>query len=480
MTARSGKILLIDDDPTILHLMKATLQRDRHEVVTLTNGKEAVAFLEQNEIQVIFLDVFMPLISGIEVLKNIRQFSPDIPVIMITASLSVETAIAAMKLGAFDYLIKPEGITDVNRLLLVTRNAISSYDTHQELHHLRHELGQQYGFENIIGESEPMRQVFAMMRQVVSSQITVLITGESGTGKEMVARALHYKHPARPGRFVDVNCAAIPENLLESELFGHEKGAFTGAVSRKIGKFELAERGTIFLDEIGDMPMYTQVKILRVLQERNFERLGGAEKIDVDVRVIAATNRNLEEEVRHGRFREDLYYRLSVFPIHLPALRERVEDILPLSMTFMQKFAAEMGKPLREISPEALACLRACPWRGNVRELQNVIERAVVMSARNETVLRLENLPEEMQRNWKTPNFKASGGNTPESDSVRVIRPLWQTERDVIAEALEITGGNAAAAAKSLEIGRATMYRKIKEYKLVDHSSENGTGHDTA
>jgi DNA-binding NtrC family response regulator len=475
MTGRPGKILIIDDDPTILHLMKVTLQREQHEVFTLTNGKEAAAFLEQNEIHAVFLDVFMPQISGIEVLKNIRQYSPDIPVIMITASLSVETAIAAMKLGAFDYLIKPEGVTDVNRLLLVARNAISSYDTHQELHRLRHELGRQYDFENIIGESEPMRQVFATMRQVVSSQITVLITGESGTGKEMVARALHYKHPSRPGRFVDVNCAAIPENLLESELFGHEKGAFTGAASRKIGKFELAERGTIFLDEIGDMPMYTQAKILRVLQERSFERLGGADKIDVDVRVIAATNRNLEDDVRHGRFREDLYYRLSVFPIHLPALRERAEDILPLSMAFMQKFAGEMGKPLREISAEALACLRACPWRGNVRELQNVIERAVVMTSRSETALRLENLPEEMQRSWKTPSLKAGAMNKHENHAPRVIRPLWQTERDVIAEALEITGGNAAAAAKSLEIGRATMYRKIKEYKLADLSPGGGS-----
>jgi DNA-binding NtrC family response regulator len=467
MSNTLGKILIIDDDATIVQLMKLILQRDRHEVFSLPDGDEALAFLESNEIHAIFLDVFLPQSSGIGVLKRLREHAPDIPVTMITASLSVENAIAAMKLGAFDYLIKPEGITDPNRLLLTTRNALSFFKTQQELHRLRTERKQQNDFDNMIGESEAMRQVFAQMRKVVASQITVLITGESGTGKEMVARALHDKHPSRSGRFVDVNCAAIPENLLESDLFGHEKGAFTGALCRKIGKFELANGGTIFLDEIGDMPMYTQAKILRVLQERSFERVGGAEKIGVDVRVIAATNRNLEDEVRAGRFREDLFYRLSVFPIHLPALRERSEDVLPLSLAFLHKFANQTGKPLREISPEALGCLRAYPWRGNVRELQNVIERAVVLAPRHETVLRPENLSGELRKSWRMSHVTGETFCKDPSVATSLVRPLWQVERDTIAEALAVTGGNAAAAAKCLEIGRATMYRKIKEYQLA-------------
>ena len=475
MSSRAGRILIVDDDAAILHLMKSILQREGHEVLALPSGEEVMALLDRDEIHAVFLDVFLPRLNGLELLRSVRQAFAHLPVTMITASLSVETAITAMKLGAFDYLIKPEGVTDPHRLSLAARHAVDYYEMHQELHRLRNELRQRHDFSTIVGESEAMREVFRLMRRAVGSQITVLITGESGTGKEMVARALHYKHPTRTGRFVDVNCAAIPENLLESELFGHERGSFTGAMARKIGKFELANGGTIFLDEIGDMPMYTQAKILRVLQERSFERVGGKDKIQVDVRLIAATHRDLQEEVKEGRFREDLFYRLSVFPIQLPALRERPDDILPLSLAFLQKFAGEMGKAVRELSPEALSCLGSYSWPGNVRELQNVLERAMVMAPREAVVLGIEHLPHDLHKNSRE-EAAHTPGERHEPGPARIIRPLWETEREVIVDALRISGGNAATAAKCLQIGRATMYRKIKEYRLMNNSGTRVDG----
>jgi len=366
---------------------------------------------------------------------------------------TIERAVRSMKLGAHDFIEKPFAS---DRLLVTVENALITSSLKKEVNELRSELKRKYSFENIIGESGAMQEVFKAVEKVIDSNVTVLIQGESGTGKELIARAIHYHSRTRGNKpFVAVNCSALPESLLESELFGHEKGAFTGAAGRRIGKFELANGGTIFLDEIGLMSPTMQSKILRVLQEREFERVGGNELVRVDVRFISATNRDLEEAVKKGEFREDLYYRIAVFPIKLPPLRERKEDIPALAAFFLKKYSQEEGKQIEGISPDALELLMAYHWPGNVRELENAIERAVVLAASKEI------MPSDLPAAVRALGEK----RLYESDHT-LANWIEKLEEEALRQALLECGGNVSQTAKKLGIGRATIYRKAKKYGL--------------
>jgi two-component system response regulator AtoC len=462
---RSGKILIIDDDEAILKLLQFNLENLGHTVITANNGEKGLSLICNEEFDLVFLDIMMPGTNGIEILKNIRHQKPHLSVIMMTALKSISPAITAMKLGAFDYLTKPNDISDENRLSVVVRNAISVTHSAKEIESLRGQFLNDFRFENIIGDSPPMQHVFSQIEKVADSSATVLIQGENGTGKELVAKAIHFNSSRSQGPFVDFNCAAIPENLIESELFGHEKGSFTGALTRKIGKFEQSHNGTLFLDEVGDMPMSTQAKILRVLQERSFERVGGSEKIHVDVRIVAATNKNLEEAVKQEQFRQDLFYRLTVFPIKLPSLRERLKDIYALTIHFLKKYAQESGKELKKISPGTLAALKLYRWPGNVRELENVIQRAAILAPRGEKTLKIDYLPMEIAK-VTVGEFTLDDNELVESKDTKPVRPLAQVERDALQYALNVADGNVALAAEMLNIGRATMYRKVEKYQL--------------
>ncbi|MDZ7347050.1 MAG: sigma-54 dependent transcriptional regulator, partial [candidate division KSB1 bacterium] len=372
-------ILIVDDDKNICKMIEASLRKERkYEVSTALSGEACLKLIKEDLPDLVLLDIQMPGIDGIETLKRIKEEEPRLPVIMMTAHGTIERAVNSMKLGAYDFLTKPFAR---ERLLVTVQNALLNSSLQKEVSELRSELKNKYGFHNIIGQSGIMQDVFRAVEKVVNSNVTVLIQGESGTGKELIARAIHFHSKTRANKpFVAVNCSALPESLLESELFGHEKGSFTGASGRRIGKFEQADGGTIFLDEIGLMTPATQSKILRILQEREFERVGGNELIKVNVRVISATNKDLEEEMKAGNFREDLYYRISVFPIKLPPLRERKEDIPLLAAHFLKKFNEQEGKHIEGISPDALELLMAYNWPGNVRELENAMERAVVLA----------------------------------------------------------------------------------------------------
>lgn len=462
---RSGNILVIDDDQAILQLLQFNLEKQGHTVLTADNGERGLSLINHEEFDLVFLDIMLPGMNGIEILKKIRQHRPHISVVMMTALKSISPAITAMKLGAFDYLTKPDDISDENRLAVVVRNAISVTQSAQEIETLRGQLHKQFRFENMIGDSPQMQHVFSQIEKVADSSATVLIRGENGTGKELVAKAIHFNSSRSQGPFVDFNCAAIPENLIESELFGHERGSFTGALARKIGKFEQAHNGTLFLDEVGDMPLNTQAKILRVLQERSFERVGGTEKIHVDVRIVAATNKNLDEAVKREQFRQDLFYRLTVFPIELPPLRDRSKDVYPLTLHFLKKYAKEMGKEVTKVSPQALGALRLYRWPGNVRELENVIQRAVILASRDEKILKVDYLPMEIAK-VAVGEFSLEDMELGDSKGPKSVRPFEDVERDTLQRALKVAGGNISVAAEMLKIGRATMYRKVEKYQL--------------
>jgi two-component system response regulator PilR (NtrC family) len=370
------RILIVDDEPSMREMLQIVLRRDGYDVLVAENGRAAVACLQRERIELLLSDIRMPDISGVEVLRAAKDINKDIVAFMMTAFASTDTAVEAMRLGAVDYFTKP---FSMDELRLKVRQHLEASRLKQENVLLKRALDTRHAFSNIIGRSDSMLAVFKMIETIARTASTVLITGESGTGKDMVARAIHVNSLRREHPFVAVNCGAIPETLLESELFGHMKGAFTGADSTKKGLVEAAERGTIFLDEIGEMNATMQVKLLRVLQERKFRRLGGTEETAADIRVIAATNQDLQRLVSEGRFREDLFYRLNVIPMHLPALRERREDVPMLAAFFLEKYAALMEKPVRSISHDAQRLLSAYAWPGNVRELENVIERAVAL-----------------------------------------------------------------------------------------------------
>lgn len=391
----TGTILIADDEPNIRRVLEALFTRDGHEVITAENGRKALDVLSTNpNVEVLISDLIMPDINGVELLEAARQINPSISVLMITAHGTIKSAVDAMRLGAFDYITKP---FDMDEIKVVVKKALERRQLVEENRDLRQQLRTTYKFDNIIGASGKMQEIFKMIEKVADSRASVLIRGESGTGKELIARALHYNSCRSQNPFVAVACVALSEQLLESELFGHEKGSFTGAAGQKPGRFEMAHTGTLFLDEIGDIPAPVQMKLLRVLQEREFERVGGIKTIKVDVRLVTATNQNLEKEVEEGRFRGDLYYRLQVVQIFLPPLRERKEDIPLLAEHFIEKYNKENNKDIKYVGPEALEMMLNYRWPGNIRELENVMERAIVLAESNANLITPDLLPISVQ-----------------------------------------------------------------------------------
>jgi two-component system response regulator AtoC len=441
------KVLVVDDEAIIRESLQDWLSDAGYQVLTADDGTHALALIESEEPSIAIIDLVMPGMDGIELLKKAKEICPDIEVIVITAYASIPTAIAAMKQGAHDYVEKP---FSPERVELLIKKLVEHRRLVQENISLHEKLDQRYRFEDIITKSAKMQQVIELIKIVAKSNATVLITGESGTGKELVAQAIHSQSHRKDKPFVPVSCAALPESLLESELFGHEKGAFTGAHALRKGKIEFAHRGTLFLDEIGEMSANIQVHLLRVLEERAFTRVGGNELIKVDVRVVSATNRDMKQAVAGGQFREDLYYRLNVVTIELPPLRERKEDIPLLAEHFLKKFTAENQKNIIGFSPEVTDFLLKYQWPGNVRELENTIERAVILAQNPEI-----QLDELLQK------------NSPLVDTASLGRTLKEVEKNHIMNILDETGGNYGMAARILGISRATIYNKVKEYGLV-------------
>jgi DNA-binding NtrC family response regulator len=444
-------ILVVDDELSVRESLKLILQ-DQYKILMADNAKEALVVFERETPNLVLLDIILPEMDGISVLKHIREIDATIPVIMLTATRMVKTAVEAMKLGATDYLSKP---FEIEELKLIIDKAITTKDLEQEVKFLRSEVNRRYSFKNIIGKSREMQEVYAKIEQISDTRTTVLVTGESGTGKELVARALHYNSSRKEKPFIAINCAALPETLIESELFGHERGAFTDAQVRKVGQFELADNGTLFLDEVADLSQATQAKLLRVLQEKEFTRVGGTRTIRVDVRLIAATNKNLDQALKQGNFREDLYYRINVVPIHLPPLRERREDLPLLVNHFLAKKAEEEGHPPRQISPEALTLMMNYDWPGNVRELQNIIEQMVTLCP-NSTI-RSEDLPDQFRKQIKSMTLKEQAL----SGKISFERAVAEFERDIILEALRKTRYIQTHAADLLGISR-----RILKYKM--------------
>ena len=464
---RQGTILVIDDEEIMREILEALLRREGYEVRLASSGAEGLDLVRSVPIDAAVVDVMMPGMDGLTVLDEVKKIDEDIAVIMITAFASVDTAVAAMKRGAFDYVTKPFKNDEV---LAVLQNAVERRRLVTENRVLRQTLQERYHkFDNIIGRSARMRQVFDLIIQAAPSRSTILIAGESGTGKELVARAIH-THSARADRaFVTVNSGNLPSDLLESNLFGHVKGAFTGAVYPKKGLFEIADRGSIFFDEIGNIPLETQPKLLRVIQEREFMRLGGVDTIKVDVRIIAATNVDLRQMMEDGRFREDLYYRLHVITIPLPALRERKEDIPPLVHHFLHKYGEENGKGDLDLTPDALDLLVDYDWPGNVRELENVIERAVVLSPGSRVDVDL--IPEQVRRK---PTFQIPQVVVP-PEGLSLKDVVSDFERRLIETTLEITGGVQKRAAELLRIKPTTLNEMIKRYEIRPRRKRNGS-----
>jgi len=457
MIENAGPILVVDDEADMRSLLKDVLEERGHRVALATNGRDALKKLAEEDYAVVLTDLRMREMQGLELLAEIKRTYPDINVILMTAFGSVESAIEAMKQGAYDYLTKP---VKTDELVMIVEKALREAALRQEVTRLRREVHKEYSFHQILGKSKPMQQVFDLIRRVADSPTNVLITGESGTGKELVAKAIHYNSERRDAPFVPVNCAAIPEALIESELFGHMKGAFTDAKGDKRGLFEEAQKGTLFLDEISELPLMLQAKLLRAIQEREIRRVGATRAVPVDVRLIAATNLNLAEEVKAKRFREDLFYRLNVIEIRLPPLRERREDIPMLVEAFLKKCAEASHKPLQGMSESALALLMDFPWPGNVRELENVVERAVTL-ARGEKILP-EDLPPSI--------LGARGDRTVIDDAAERILPLGDVEKEYILRILDKTGGNKYQAAQALGIDRKTLYRKLAEIDERDRT----------
>jgi len=443
-------ILVADDEKNIREGLREALALDGYEVLTAADGQEAMVAVTRGDVDLLITDLKMPRLSGEELLKGVTSQFPTLPVIILTGHGTIESAVQAMHDGAYDFLTKP---VNLDRLSLLVKRALASRELAEQNRAMQEELERRSGFASIIGRSAEMRQVFEIVRQVAPSRSSVLLTGESGSGKEMIAEALHYNSPRKDKPFIKVHCAALTESILESELFGHEKGAFTGAIARKRGRFELAHLGTLFLDEIGEINQNVQIKLLRVLEEKRFERVGGEETVEVDVRLIAATNRDLKEAITRGTFREDLYYRLNVVNIHIPPLRERREDIPLLAAAFLREFSQENGKSLEGIDAKARLALYNYPWPGNVRQLRNSIESAVVL-AKGSTVT-LDDLP---------PNIRGETGG--DLLRLQVGASLADVEKEVIRSTLAREGGNKSRTAEILGIGRKTLHRKIEEYGL--------------
>ena len=447
------RILVVDDEESHRIMLRAVLKEEGYEVSEASDGTEAVKAVEQEPFDLILMDIRMRTMDGIEALGEIRKISPLVPVLIMTAYASVKTAVEALKAGAFDYLTKP---LDTDELKILIEKALEIYHLRAENVALKERLGDRFNFSKIIGRSPKMKEVFDILSLVSPTDATVLILGESGTGKELVANSIHHNSPRASQSFIKVSCAALPETLLEGELFGHEKGAFTGAIARREGRFQLAHRGTIFLDEVGEMSVTTQTKLLRVLQEKEFEPLGSTRTVKADVRVIAASNKDLEREVKEGRFREDLFYRLNVVPVSLPPLRERKDDIPALAAHFFAIYRDKNRKELKDISGKAMDLLTRYDWPGNIRELENGIERAVIL-ARGEIIAPAD-LPPIIQALSKDREIQ--GLNLPSGISIQEVG------KALILKTLEDTGGNRSRAAEILGINRRTLQNKLKEYGI--------------
>jgi two-component system response regulator PilR (NtrC family) len=456
---RPSRILVVDDERSIREMLSIVLRREGYEVMLADSGRAAVEMLEREPVDLLISDIKMPDLSGVDVLRAAKRIDQDILGIMITAFASTETAVEAMRLGACDYLSKP---FDIDLLKMKVREKIENRQLRQENVLLKRTLGLSHQFSNIIGRSEAMLQVFKMIETVARTNSTILLTGESGTGKGLVAQAVHFHSLRREKPFVALNCGALPENLLESELFGHMRGAFTGADANKKGLLEVAEHGTVFLDEIGEMSAVMQVKLLRVLQERRFRRVGGLEELQADIRVVAATNQDLPRLITEGRFREDLFYRINVIPIALPPLRERREDIPLLAEFFLSKFNEQMGKTITGLSHEALDLLTAHDWPGNIRELENVLERAVALEA-TPTVLP-ESLPPAVRGGVERAAVPVADG-LPEA-GFDLEAHVKEIEMSYIAEALKRAGGVQVRAAELLGMSFRSFRYYVKKYNL--------------
>ncbi len=471
MLPEKKQVLIVDDEPNLRKILSAQLSRDGYDVLTAEDGEQGLSLLREHHIDLVITDLKMPKVDGMTLLREALREDPDLPVVMITAHGTVDTAVEALKTGAFDYLTKPFDKDEVRQIVakaLKTRQLAGA-----ETSTAQAAPGARFG---IIGTSPGIMELYAVLERVADTPTTVLITGESGTGKELVARALHDHSSRRDKPFIKVNCAAIPKELIESELFGYERGAFTGAVSSKPGRFELANGGTLFLDEIGEIPVEMQVKLLRALQESEFERVGGIKTMRVDVRLVAATNRELRKLIAAGTFREDLFYRLNVVPMRLPALRERASDIPLLVSHFLAKFNERLKKHVSGVEPEALDVLTSYPWPGNIRELENVVERAVLFC--DVPKLRASDLPPEVRGAPAPPAVPvtdadlqaalASEGGLKEHVKVAMNR----LERELVSRALAQTGGNVTHAARLLKISRKGLQLKMKELGLREGASE--------
>ena len=453
------RILVVDDERSMRELLAIVLRRDGYEVMLAENGRTALNVLEREPVDLLISDIKMPDMSGVEVLRAAKRIDQDILGIMITAFASTDSAVEALRMGAYDYLSKP---FDVDELKIVVRNALERRQLRQENLLLKRALQSSHQFSNIVGRSDVMQAVFKLIETVAPTNSTILVTGESGTGKELVARAIHFNSLRRDRPFVAVNCGALPEQLLESELFGHMRGAFTGAAANKKGLVEVAELGTIFLDEIAEMSPMMQVKLLRVLQERKFRRVGGTDELDANIRVITATNQDLPTLVAEGKFREDLYYRINVIQIELPPLRDRVEDIPLLAAHFLEKFREQMGKDVSAISQEAAACLERYEWPGNIRELENVVERAVALET--SAAVLPESLPEQVRQ--QSPRNGATPAPDLPDDGFDLEAHVENVERDFIAQALKRSGGKQGRAAELLGMSFRSFRYYVKKYNL--------------
>lgn len=447
-------ILVIDDEETQRDVLKGYLEKKGYRVYSTSSGTEGINIIKNSLVDIVLSDFKMPDKTGIEVLEEVKKINPEISFVILTAYGTIENAVKAMRLGAYDYISKP---VDLDELDLILDRIIENKNLKSEIQYLKTQLQSKFKFESFLSNSAQMEEVLSIAARAAESKATILITGESGTGKEVLAKSIHFASPRRDKLFVPVNIPALPETLLESELFGHEKGAFTGAEKSKKGRFELADKGTIFLDEIGDTPLNLQVKLLRVLQEHQIERLGSSETINVDVRIIAATHQNLEEKVKNGTFREDLYYRLNIVTLHILPLRERKEDIIPLAEYFIDKYCAENKKPKLTLSKEAVDLLIKYHFPGNVRELENIIERAVVLS-RNE-VITVKDIPASIKgfKHESDINEKEKGG---------MIEQVEALEKKLIFDALQKARGNQSLAGRMLGITERNLRYKMQKYGI--------------
>ncbi|MDY6862186.1 MAG: sigma-54 dependent transcriptional regulator [Thermodesulfobacteriota bacterium] len=443
-------ILIVDDDEESLKAIKRALQKD-YRVITSDKGKEAIKLFKKEVVDITITDLKMPDMDGMDVLEKAKEIDPEISVIMLTAYGTIENAVDAMKSGAVDYLLKP---VDIFELRTRVKKAIQNKTLHREIEYLRAQVNKKYGFHSIVGNSQAMKEIYSQIVQIAPAKTNVLVLGESGTGKELVAKSIHHNSPRANKPFIPLNCSALPENLLESELFGFEKGSFTGATEKRLGKFEIAQGGTIFLDEVGEMTNAIQIKLLRVLDQKEIMRVGGSSTIKVDTRLITATNTDLEKAVEAKRFREDLYYRLKVVTINLPPLRERKEDIPLLVDTFLRQFNEENNKNIKGFKKEVIDLFIDYHWPGNVRELKNIVENMVVMS--NKTILSLNDVPSSISK------LKSKEKNV----YLKIGSPLMEMEKELIRETLKEVNGNRTKTAKILKIGLRTLQRKIKSYNL--------------